>query len=427
MISSHPTVVIIGAGPYGLSIAAHLQSEGVDFRIFGMPMQRWLAHMPKGMFLKSEGCASNLFDPTGYTLRQYCGERGLPYGQYGAPVSIEVFTQYGLAFQRRVVPAVENVMVTALDRSAAIFKLRLASGETLTTHKVVVATGMTYTACIPEALAHLPGELLSHSGNHHDLSGFKGRNVTVIGGGQSALETAALLHETGADVRLIVRRSSILWNKTPTQERSVYARTRHPMSKLGPGLGPWFYSNSPGLFRYLPRQVRIARVRKALGPAGAWWLRDRVEGLVPTMLGHVVQRAESRGERILLHLQGDDGAVRQLTTNHVIAATGYRFDLRSLPFLSDSLLSQLQSLQQTPILSPNFESSVSGLYFTGLASANQFGPAMRFLHGADYTARRVSRHIKSSTHRFRSLLSAGPSHAPKCQEFSTDEVSQPVA
>ena len=136
--SANPAVAIIGAGPYGLSIAAHLRSNGVDFRIFGTPMHGWRAHMPKGMFLKSEGWASNLFDPaTGYTLRQYCTEQEIPYGQYGSPVSLEVFKQYALSFQRRLVPAVENTMVTELDRFAGMFELRLASGETLAADAVV--------------------------------------------------------------------------------------------------------------------------------------------------------------------------------------------------------------------------------------------------------------------------------------------------
>ncbi len=416
---ANPAVAVIGAGPYGLSIAAHLRSNGVDFRIFGTPMYCWQAHMPKGMFLKSEGCASNLFDPAGgYTLRQYCAEEGLPYAQYGAPVSLETFTQYGLSFQRRLVPTVENVMVTALGRSSATFELALASGETLRASNVVVATGMSHTAYIPTALAPLPKALLSHSGSHRDLSGFKGRDVTVIGGGQSALETAALLHEAEAEVLLLVRRPPILWNGTPNlSRRSLRKRMRRPMSNLGPGLGPWFYSNAPMLFCYLPRQLRIARVQKALGPAGAWWLRDRVVGRLPIMLGYFVRRAETCGERVLLHLQGSDGQFRQLTTDHVIAATGYRFALRSLPFLSENLVSQLRSLQQTPVLSPNFESSVPGLYFTGLASANQFGPAMRFLHGAEYTARRVSRHIANGRRRLSLRLSAEPSHAPECEGF----------
>jgi thioredoxin reductase len=412
-------VAVIGAGPYGLSIAAHLRSQGVNFRIFGTPMQSWREHMPKGMFLKSEGCASNLFGPAdGYTLKQYCAENGLPYTQYGTPVSAEAFTQYGLSFQRRLVPTVENVMVTALDRSSTTFELLLASGEVLRAAKVVIATGMSHTAYVPPALAQLPTELMSHSSNNRQLEIFKGRNITIIGSGQSALETAALLHELGAEVRLLVRRPSIVWNGAPIlRRRSLGDRIRHPMSNLGPGLGPWVYSNAPMLFSYLPRQLRIARVRDALGPAGAWWLRDRVVPRLPIMLSHFVSKAEVRGEKVLLHLQGPDADHRQITTDHVIAATGYRFRLESVPFLSEQVRSQLVSVQQTPVLSPNFESSIPGLYFTGLASANQFGPAMRFLHGADYTTRRVSRHIVGDAGCFALRLFAGVRRAPMCEEY----------
>jgi len=416
---ANPAVAIIGAGPYGLSIAAHLGSFGVDFRIFGVPMDRWRAHMPRGMFLKSEGCASNLFEPTGaYTLEQYCAKEGLPYSSYGAPVSLETLTRYGLSFQERFVPTIENTMVTALDRVSDAFELRLASGETLRAARVVIATGMSYTAYIPTALAQLPAELLSHSEEHQDLGAFKGQDITVIGGGQSALETAALLHEAGAEVRLLVRQPTIHWNGAPTLgRRPLLERMRRPMSHLGPGLGSWFYANAPMVFCHLPSKMRIARTQKALGPAGAWWLRERVVGRLPVILGHLLRGADACHEGARLHLQGPDGEIRQLVTNHVIAATGYRFVLQSLPFLSERLRPKLRSVQQTPVLSPHFESSVPGLYFTGLASANQFGPAMRFLHGAGFTARRVSRHLVASEHRLRSPHFQGPSRIPKRESF----------
>ena len=393
-----PTVAIIGAGPYGLSVAAHLGSAGVDYRIFGTPMNLWRAHMPRGMYLKSEGCASSLSAPAdGFTLGQYCAQTSLPYADYGAPVPLETFAKYGLSFQQRHVPTVEDVMVKALSKSSTSFELRLANGETFRARKVVVATGVSHTAHVPSALTYLPSELQSHSGDHHDLSAFTGRDVTVIGGGQSALETAALLVEAGAAVRLIVRQPSIRWNPVPgPSHRSLYERLRRPMSNLGPGLGPWFYSNAPMFFRHLPRRIRLAKVRTVLGPAGAWWLRDRVLGRVPIMLGYAVRRAESQGDRVLLQLHGLDGELRQVVTEHVIAATGYRFALKSLPFLSRTLLAKLRSVEQTPLLSRNFESSVPGLYFTGLASANQFGPAMRFLDGSSFTASQVSRHIARS-------------------------------
>jgi len=382
-------------------------------------MQRWQAHMPKGMYLKSEGCASNLFDPMrAYTFRQYCAERGLPYARFGVPVSLEVFAQYGLSFQRRFVPTVENTIVTALDRSSGAFELQLADGETLRTSKVVVATGLSQAAYTPAVLAQLPEELRSHSSSHHDLTEFRGRDVTVIGGGQSALESTALLHEAGVEVRLLQRGPSIRWNAhPPLSRRSLGERLRRPMSSLGPGLGQWLYCNAPVLFRYLPPHIRIARVQKSHGPAGAWWLKDRIEGRLPIIVGHSVRGAEARGPRVILHLQGSDGKLRHLSTDHVIAATGYRFVLAALPFLSKRLLSQLGALQQTPILSSNFESSVPGLYFTGLASAYQFGPAMRFLQGAEYTARRVSQHIAGSGHRVRVGDPAPRTHLQGCEDF----------
>jgi FAD-dependent urate hydroxylase len=393
--STSPAVAVVGAGPYGLSIAAQLRASGVEFRIFGTPMQQWREHMPRGMFLKSEGFASNLFDAGGsYTLKQYCNDEALPYAGYAAPVSLQVFVEYGLAFQRRFVPNVENEMVASVNRISGAFELKLASGETLRAGKVVIATGMSNTAYIPARLARLPSQAVSHSSHHHELSSFKGRDVTVIGGGQSACEVAALLHEAGVTVRLLVRPPALRWNETPaTHARSHYERLRRPMSKLGPGLGPWLYSNAPMLFCHLPRSIRRARVQKALGPAGAWWLRNRVMGRLAVMPGHTARAADTSGDRVRLQLEAEDGKRSELMTDHVIAAIGFRFALSSLPFLSERFVSQLRSMQQIPLLSRNFESSVPGLYFTGLASAEQFGPSMRFLHGADYTARRVSTHI----------------------------------
>jgi cation diffusion facilitator CzcD-associated flavoprotein CzcO len=392
--SSRSAVAVIGAGPYGISIAAHLRAAGVDFRIFGKPMHRWQCHMPEGMFLKSEPCASSLSDPAGlHTLERYCLNNDLPYGMQG-PVSRHLFVQYALCFQRHLVPNLEEVMVAGVDTIRNGYELRLADGTTATAGKVVVATGLEHTAYVPSVLGRLPSELLSHAADHHYLSGFRGREVVVIGGGQSALETAALLSEKGASVQLLVRKPSLIWNPVPnTARRSLYQRLRRPASKLGTGLQLWAFANGPGLFRHLPQPIRANKVRTVLGPAGAWWLRDRIEGQLQVLLAHSVQRVEERGGRAVLHVSRQDGSVLDLAADHVIAATGYRFSIELLPFLSPTLRSRLRAEQRSPTLSSSFESSVPGLYFTGLASANCFGPAMRFIHGAGYTAQRISSHI----------------------------------
>jgi cation diffusion facilitator CzcD-associated flavoprotein CzcO len=410
-----PMACIIGAGPYGLAIAAHLQFLGVNFRIFGRAMHRWLRQMPNHMLLKSEGCASSLASPTGrQTLACYCNDQGLPYADYGTPVSREVFAQYALSFQKQLVPVLEDVMVTTVNRSRNGFELQLSSGEILEAAKVIVATGMEHTAYIPEQLATLPAELLSHSAEHYDLSGFNGKDVTVIGGGQSALETAAILKEEGASVSLLVRGPTLAWNRIPSKaHRTMYQRFRYPRTKLGDGLQLWVYDNAPGLFHRLPRGVRHSKVRAALGPAGAWWLKDRVVGRLSILLGHHVVGSEARDGRAALRMTDQNERSQVLITDHVIAATGYQFKIQNLPFLSQDLKIQLRHEQQSPVLSPNFESSISGLYFTGLASANAFGPVMRFVAGTSYTARRLSTHIALSQH-----CGALPFALPeKCPEF----------
>jgi lysine/ornithine N-monooxygenase len=400
---SNLAVAIIGAGPYGLSIAAHLKPAGVDFRIFGKPLHRWLHQMPKGMFLKSEARASNLSEPTRRsTLTQYCADKGMQCEEAGRPVPLDLFTEYALWFQQKHVPEVEQTTVTSLDASPGGFELRLSDGATLRARNVVVATGLDHAVFIPPELACLPPELLSHSADHHDPSRFREKDVTVIGAGQSALELAALVLEAGASsVRLLVRRPSLMWNlPSQTGPSPLYRRIRYPASNLGHGLGLWFCANAPMLFRCLPERVRLEKAVSTLGPAGAAWLKDRILGRVQIMAGRCVRSAEASAGRALLEISEQHGQPVELVTEHVIAATGYRFDLRRLPFLSPDLNARVRIIAQQPLLSSGFESSVRGLYFAGLASANSFGPAMRFLHGAAYTARSVSHHIAVTQRRY---------------------------
>jgi hypothetical protein len=391
------SIAVVGAGPYGLSIAAHLRQRGIPFRIFGRPMDSWLAHMPKGMMLKSDGFASNIYDPgADFTLKQFCTERGIEYSDLGLPVGLETFSAYGLAFQERMVPELEDNLVVALDRTAEGFVLRLDNGETVTARRVVLAVGITHFEYVPPELAHLPSEFLSHSFRHHDLQRFKGRSVVVIGGGASAVDLAGLLHETGADVQL-VSRQPLKFHSMPTgKPRSLWQRVRHPQSGLGPGLRSRFFSNAPMAFHCLPERLRLHLVSTTLGPSGGWFIRDKVIGRVPLLLGYMAQRAEIEGGRVRLHLRAPDGREREILTEHIIAATGYKVDLERLTFASSEIRSQLKAVNGTPVLSSAFESSIPGLYFVGIAAANSFGPVMRFAFGAGFAARTLTRTILKS-------------------------------
>ena len=392
-MSASTDVAIIGAGPYGLSIATHLRMRGLDHRIVGSPMHFWLKQMPKGMLLKSEGFASTLYDPEErFTLRQFCEEQGIAYTDIGVPVTLETFSAYGLAFQKRLVPELENKTLMALERSSSGFLLRLDNEESFTARRVLLATGISHFRHIPAELEHLPPEFISHSSEHSDLGGFKGRDVTVIGGGASAIDLATLLHERGTIVRLITRGSSLVFHGKMKWPRPRWKRIRHPISGIGPGWRLLFFSDAPLIFHYLPERIRLQAVRRVLGPAGGWFMKDRFAG-IPALLGSKLRRAEITNGRVRLIILTADGISRNLTTEHVIAATGFNVDVRRLSFLSEGIRSQLRSTEHVPVLSSHFESSIPGLYVVGPASANSFGPVMKFAFGAKFAAPHIARHL----------------------------------
>jgi len=382
---------IIGAGPYGLSIAAHFRRRGIPFRIFGRPMDSWLNHMPKGMMLKSDGFASNIYDPdSDFTLKDFCAQQGIEYSDAGIPVRLETFSAYGLAFGERMLPKLEDKLVVGLDRAPEGFVLRLENGETVTARRVVLAVGITHFEYVPEKLAHLPPEFLSHSFRHADPERFKGRSVAVIGGGASAIDLAAALREADADVQLVARQLALKFHSTPTgKPRSHWQQIRRPKSGLGPGLRSRFFSDAPMLFHYLPERLRLEAVERTLGPSAGWFVKDKMSR-VPCLLGYTPQSAEVQDGKVRLHLRAVDGSERDVLTQHVIAATGYKVDLGRLPFLSAEIRSKIEVVKGAPVLSSAFESSVSGIYFAGLAAANSFGPVMRFAFGAGFAARRLT-------------------------------------
>lgn len=394
-------VAIIGAGPYGLSIAAHLRALQVDFRIFGSPMHTWMNQMPEGMCLKSEGFASTLYDPeSALTLERFCQERSIPYSDLGLPVRLETFISYGLEFQRRLVPELEDRVVVSLERSNQGFRLQLDNGEIALSRRVVVAAGISHFAYLPPMLRGLPGELVTHSSQHHSVGHFRGRDVTIIGAGASALDLAALVKGAGATVRVIARKPVIHFHNPPGPlPRPWLDRVRAPMTGLGPGWRSLLCVEAPLLFHRMPEAFRLEVVRRHLGPAPAWFTKEAVVGHVELNVGTSLREVQIQQDRVRLHVGTLGGQARWIETDHVIAGTGYQVDLQRLKFLSSGLQDQIRSASQAPVLSRFFESTVEGLYFVGAAAAPSFGPLLRFAYGAGYTARRLSRHLSRTAHR----------------------------
>ncbi len=361
-------------------------------------MEGWSSHMPRGMYLKSTVSASSLSSPEpGATLADYLRGCGSAEPAEHDPVPLDAFVAYGRWFQQTWVPRVEPVRVLNVARAGRGFSLTLSSGEVESFREVIIATGHVPHAYVPQELAlhwceDLTDGLVSHSCQHRDLGRFAGRHVAVVGAGQSALETATLLCEAGATVQLIARAASLRWGQPPVAAGAA-TRLARPEAALGSGWSNLVVGSWPGAVHALPRPARHWIVRAVLGPAGAWWLRERFDGRIAVSLATRIRHSTVTDDRVRLQLDTPEGQA-EAEVDHVIAATGYRPEVASLELLDPALRDAVASERGWPKLSATFESSVPGLRFVGLITAGAFGPAMRFVHGTSFTARRVARSLR---------------------------------
>ena len=385
-------VTIIGAGPYGLSAAAHLRTiRGLDVRVFGEAMSFWDRHMPVGMFLRSNWTATQIADPNrSLTLEGFGAASG---NHLSAPVPLDRFIDYGLWYQRQAVPDLDHRKVMRIESDSKGFRLLLEDGESFNSRRVVVAVGIGSFAWLPPEFRGLPASLASHTSAHRDFRQFAGKQVLVIGGGQSALESAALLHESGAEVEVISRSTRIHWLQGLASRTlhhklgSVTRRLLYAPTDVGPA-GLSQLMARPELLRRLPRDLQDRLRKRSTRPAGARWLVDRLRG-VPVRLGNAVMACCPVGERTKVRLR--DGGER--IVDHVLLGTGYRIDISRYEFLDPKLLNSIRQFDGYPRLGEGLETSVPGLHILGAPAAWSFGPLMQFVSGTHYTSRSLTRHI----------------------------------
>jgi NADPH-dependent 2,4-dienoyl-CoA reductase/sulfur reductase-like enzyme len=376
------TVAVIGAGPYGLSVAAHLRKQRVQTRVFGLPMESW-RRMPERMCLKSVWSASSLADPDfNLTLDRYDGSTPAARDE---PISLAFFLQYARWFQEQAVPELELSCVSRLSHGGGCFRVALADGRELQAGTVVVAIGVRDFPHRPELARGLPADLASHTGEHVRFESFHGARVAVLGSGQSALESAALLNEAGADVELISR-GPVRWiSRRLYRHGGVLRHLFYPPSDVGPPGLNWL-CGAPFVMSVLPAGLRQRIHTRAVRPSGAQWLRPRVDGKIRITSGTSIQEAEPRGGGLRLHLS--DGTERHV--DHLLMGTGYRPDLDGIPFLEPSLRRRVVVRNGYPVLNRWFESSVPQLHFVGGLAGWSFGPICRFVAGARASARQVA-------------------------------------
>jgi hypothetical protein len=347
-------------------------------------MEFWAKNMPAGMLLRSPRVASNIADPKRqFTLDAY--EKALGIAP-SAPVPLEVFVGYGQWFQRQLLPDLDQREITSLRRTDGNFALTLEGGDEFHAQRVVVAAGVEPFQKTPAIFAALPSTQVSHCYQGCDVAGFRGKRVAVIGAGQSALESAALLDERGAKVEVIARIPELRWIG------------QHPwLHRLGPissllysshDVGPAGISRlvaAPNVVKRIPLELRDKIRIRAVRPAGSRWLPARLTKVRFTT-GRSVIVAHSVAEEVELKL--DDGSQRRV--DHVLLGTGYSVDIARYRFLSADLLRQVGVMDGYPRLRSGFASSVPGLHFIGATAARTFGPLLYFVAGTEFASRELT-------------------------------------
>jgi cation diffusion facilitator CzcD-associated flavoprotein CzcO len=379
-------VAIVGAGPYGLACAAFLRHSGVEPRVFGEPMGYWQS-MPRGMFLRSRRRSSHIADPIqALTIDRYEESTG---ARLSEPIELQRFVEYADWFRRHAAPDVDRRRVRRIDRVGRGFELTLENGGAVSAARVVLAAGLEPFAWKPPQFGDLPQDLVSHSSDHADLAQLSGKRVMVVGAGQSALESAALLHESGAEVEIVARAPGIVWlaGEHPASLRARLRRSLLPPTDVGGRVTGWTAA-APELVRRMPSTMRPELTRRCTIPAGAAWLRSRLEQ-VPMTFGRAVAGAAPSETGVAVTLE--DGTVRR--PDHILLGTGFRVDVTRYSFLSPELIRELDLLGGYPRLGAGLESSVPGLHFVGAPATLSFGPLMRFVVGTWHAAPAVARSI----------------------------------
>lgn len=380
-------VAIIGAGPYGLSAGVHLKSKGVAVHVFGEPMEFWASKMPEGMLLRSPRIASSLSDPDrAFTLEAY--EATLKK-EPCTPVPLNTFVEYGRWFQHRLNSDLDRRTVLRVRRDQSAFKLTLQDGEEIRSTNVIVAAGIGPFRKKPAVFENLSQQHVMHCYEGRDVRRFFGKNVAVIGAGQSALETAALLYEAGAKVEVIARQPHVKWigGHPWLHHMGPISSLLYSSHDVGP-IGISRLVAYPKLVSRIPLKLRDRIRTRAVRPAGSRWLPERLTSVKMTT-GRSVAKANIVGDEVALDL--DDGSERRI--DHVVLGTGYRVDISRYDFLPPDITQNIEQFDGYPKLADGFQSSVPNLHFIGAPAARSFGPLLYFVAGTEFASQHLTSHF----------------------------------
>ena len=366
--------LIIGAGPYGLAAAAYAKSLGVDVTVVGRTLDFWKSNMPRGMFLRS-GPDWHLDAREAATFEAYLHRRGLTPAEI-KPIPLDTFLDYAKWFMAEYAISPRNTHIDHLTRSDGEYVASLDDGSRLRARKVLLGLGFAFFKHCPEEVTRkLPPGSFTHTCDAVDFDQYHGMRVLIVGGRQSAFEWAALIREQGAEEVHVVYR-----HPTPTFTQPDWSWVK-PMVWQTLQDHAWWRKLAPG---------GKERIQGAFWKAGRLileeWLAARVHQ--PNIYRHEMTCIDSAGA------QGDSTYEIRLSDNskcnvhHIILATGYQPAMDNVAFLDRAtILDRLSTIDGFPALDPEFQTSVPGLYISGLAATRDFGPFFGFNVGCPVAAK----------------------------------------
>ena len=386
-MSDRLDVAVIGAGPFGLSVAAHLPHHAV--RVFGEPMQTWHTRMPPDMLLRSDWHETSLSAPQDRgAIDVWARAAGEAREE---PIPLQKFLRYADWFRRTFVRESDPADVVGLDRGGGLLRLTTAAGDEVDARQVVVAVGVTPFPYAPPPFDAAMGAGIHFAIDAQDYSAYGNGRVVVVGGGQGGLEAAALALRAGAEVEVIVR-SRLRWftDREPYRPRGPVRRRLYRMAYPVVGYGPPPLNRlalHPDVFAALPARLRRPVAARILRAGGSPWVRSVIDGRVAVTEGISVDGVRRGPEGHELRLS--DGSTRR--ADAVVVSAGFRFALDRLAFLSPTVKAAIAVQDGWPVLDRYFRSTDPDLLFVGFAAERRFGPIARFVSGSRFTAHRARR------------------------------------
>lgn len=371
--------LIIGAGPFGLTLAAHLKQQDIDHLVVGKPMEFWEKNMPEGMYLRS-GCDWHLDVSGKYTMEAFLVQKQLSVADV-EPIALAFYLEYVRWFVEQTQPNIRASYVTDLKKTAQGFVATLEDGSLVAAQNVVVAVGFQYFTYTPdELMAVLPPGRYKHTCHAVHLDQYAHKRVLIIGGRQSAFEWTALLCEKeAAHVHVCYR------HETPQFAAAHWGWVMDVVNNIGEQ-PEWFRSlNDEEKEHYRYRLWAEGRLK--VEP----WLDERVHQATVSLhpQTHVVSTEITSANTIKVGLSNNE----ILEVDEIITATGYKVDTHKVPFLNPLLLAELQCTNGFPCLDTHFQSNIPGLFFTSFMAGQDFGPFFGFTIAVRTAAKLIAQEL----------------------------------